>query len=405
MNIAYLVNKYPAISHSFIRREIAGIEGAGGTVFRFSVRNSDPELLPDIRDKREYEKTEVILENNWFGLVLQMFIKALASPIKFADAVRVAFAGSSFRPSDLIRRIAYIAEAAWLTRRLREQNVKHLHAHFGTNSATVAQIAYKLGGPPFSFTVHGPDEFDRPIELDLRSKISDALFAVAISNFGKGQLMRWANYRDWGKIEVIRCGVDDNFILNNRSKPTYEKTQFASIARLSGQKGIPLLIQAAAILKDDGYRFTIQLIGGGEMQPQIENMIRDYDLQDYVNLVGWASTMEIVESLLDSKAMVLPSFAEGLPVVIMEALALEVPVIVTAIAGTPELVNDQSGWLIPSGSVDALVEALKTAMQTPPQTLSEMGKAGRERVVSLHDSMKNGAELFELIVKYHAHDQ
>ncbi len=404
MNIAYLVNKYPTVSHSFILREIAGIEGAGGTVFRFSVRHSDLELLPDIRDKREYGKTEVILENNWFGLVLQMFLKALTSPIQFAEAVRVAFAESSFRPSDVVRRIAYIAEATWLIRQLRAQNVKHLHAHFGTNSATVAQIAYKLGGPPFSFTVHGPDEFDRPIELDLRSKISDALFAVAISNFGKGQLMRWANYRDWGKIEVIRCGVDDNFIWNDGSKPTYEKTQFASIARLSGQKGIPLLIQAAAILKDDGYRFTIQLIGGGEMQPQIENMIRDYDLQEYVNMVGWASSMEIVECLLDSKVMVLPSFAEGLPVVIMEALALEVPVIVTAIAGTPELVNDQCGWLIPSGSVDALVEALKTAMRTPPQTLAEMGKAGRERVVSLHDSMKNGAELFELFVKYHAHD-
>ena len=404
MNIAYLVNEYPAVSHSFVRREIAGIEGAGGTVFRFSVRHSDPGLLPDVRDKREYEKTEVILENNWFGLVLQMFIKALASPIQFADAMRIAFTGSSFRPSDIVRRIAYIAEAAWLTRQLKDQDVKHLHAHFGTNSATVARLAYKLGGPPYSFTVHGPDEFDRPIELDLRGKISDALFAVAISNFGKGQLMRWANYRDWGKIEVIRCGVDDNFIWDDRSKPTYEKTQFASIARLSGQKGIPLLIQAAAILKDDGYRFTIQLIGGGEMQQQVETMIRDYDLQDHVNLVGWASSMEIVECLLDSKAMVLPSFAEGLPVVIMEALALEIPVIVTAIAGTPELVDDQCGWLIRSGSVDALAEALKTAMRTPPQTLAEMGKAGRERVVSLHDSMKNGADLFELFLKYHAHD-
>jgi len=404
LNIAYLVNKYPAVSHSFIRREIAGIEGAGGTVFRFSVRHSDPELLPEIWDKREYEKTEVILENSWFSLVLRMLLDALASPMQFAHVMRVAFAGSSLLPSDIVRRIAYIAEASWLTRQLKNRDVKHLHAHFGTNSAMVARLAYKLGGPPYSFTVHGPDEFDRPIELDLRGKISDALFAVAISNFGKGQLMRWANYRDWGKIEVIRCGVDDNFIWNNGSKPTYEKTQFASIARLSGHKGIPLLIQAAAILKDDGYRFTIQLIGGGEMQQQVENMIRDYDLQDHVNLVGWASSMEIVECLLDSKAMVLPSFAEGLPVVIMEALALEVPVIVTAIAGTPELVNNQCGWLIPSGSVDALAEALKTAMQTPPQTLAKMGKVGRERVVSLHDSMKNGAELFKLFVKYHEHD-
>jgi len=405
LNIAYLVNEYPAVSHSFVRREIAGIEGAGGTVFRFSVRHSDPGLLPDVRDKREYEKTEVILGNNWFALVLQMLLKALASPIQFSHALRVAFTESSFRPSDIVRRIAYIAEAAWLTGQLKNRDVKHLHAHFGTNSAMVARLAYKLGGPPYSFTVHGPDEFDRPIELDLRGKISDALFAVAISNFCKGQLMRWASGQDWGKIEVIRCGVGDNFTLNQSCKPTYEKTQFVSIARLSGQKGIPLLIQAATILKDEEYSFTIQLIGGGEMQHQIENMIHDYDLRDHINLVGWASSTEIAEYLLGSKAMVLPSFAEGLPVVIMEALALEVPVIVTAIAGTPELVDDQCGWLIPSGSVAALVQALKTALRTSPQTLADMGKVGRERVVSLHDSMKNGADLFRLFVKYHADDQ
>jgi glycosyltransferase involved in cell wall biosynthesis len=402
VKIAYLVNCYPAVSHSFIRREIAAIEEAGGTIFRYSVRPSDLAALPDARDQLEYDKTTVILSQPWLHLLLCLIGKMVRSPISFYQAVRIAFAHSSFRPSDLVRRVAYLAEASWLTRRLIENEIAHLHTHFGTNSAMVARLSRKLGGPPYSFTVHGPDEFDRPVEIDLKGKVADSAFCVAISSFGRGQLMRWSELSDWKKIEVVRCGVDDDFIAKHQSKSVTDDPRFCAVARLSGQKGIPLLVEAASELKKEGHRFTIDLIGDGEMRNQIEEMISRYDVHDTVIIKGWSSSGEIVEHLLNAKAMVLPSFAEGLPVVIMEALALERPVIVTAIAGTPELVNNDCGWLIPSGSVDALVDAMRSALQSSSQELSAMGIIGRQRILEFHNSNSNGAYLYSLIQRFNS---
>jgi colanic acid/amylovoran biosynthesis glycosyltransferase len=160
------------------------------------------------------------------------------------------------------------------------------------------------------------------------------------------------------------------------------------------------LVEAASELKKEGHRFTIDLIGDGEMRNQIEEMISRFDVHDTVIIRGWSSSGEVVEQLLNAKAMVLPSFAEGLPVVIMEALALERPVIVTAIAGTPELVNNDCGWLIPSGSVDALVNAMRSALQSSSQELNTMGITGRRRILEFHNSNINGAYLYSLIQRF-----
>lgn len=401
MKIAYLVNRYPAASHSFIRREIAAIEEAGGSVQKFSVRAADFAALPDPRDQAEFVATQVILGTNPLLLILNLLVAMLRSPGKFLGAVSTAFTHCSFRPTEIVKRVAYLTEAAWLAKELTATNVVHLHAHFGTNSTMVARLSRKLGGPPYSFTVHGPDEFDRPEELDLWGKIADSAFCVAISSFGTGQLMRWSDVADWPKIRIIRCGVDDKFTTERVEYPFPLAPQFCSVARLSGQKGIPLLIEAVARLKREGHVFKVSILGGGELQNQIEASILENDLSEYVELVGWASSDDVVRHLLSSRAMVLPSFAEGLPVVIMEALALERPVIVSAIAGTPELVDEQCGWLIPSGSVDALVDALRSAIKALPQELSEKGKVGRERVVTLHNSRTNGAQLFDLIKHHH----
>ena len=324
----------------------------------------------------------------------------MSSPRRFCQAVQIAFTNSSFRLEDVVRRVAYLAEASWLSARLIENQIVHLHTHFGTNSAMVARLSTKLGGPPYSFTVHGPDEFDRPVEIDLKGKVEDSSFCVAISSFGRGQLMRWSDLADWKKIEVVRCGVDDDFIRPQQSRSISDLPRFCAIARLSGQKGIPLLIEAVARLKKEGHLFAIDLVGDGEMRGQIDEMILSYDLQDTVTVTGWADSEDILQHLVDAKAMVLPSFAEGLPVVIMEALALECPVIVTSIAGTPELVDRECGWLIPCGSVDALAEAMKSALQSSAAELNAMGVIGRERVLEFHDSKRNGAQLLSLMRKF-----
>lgn len=404
MRIAYLTNLYPAVSHSFIRREIEAVEAAGGTVYRFSVRPADPKNLPDARDRVEAHRTFVLLAvgiARLAGAILRTFWRA---PKASFSALRVAFGKPGWNLSDLVRRAAYFGEAAVLAGRMQELGVDHLHAHFGTNPAMVARIASKLSGIPFSFTVHGPDEFDAPLALDLRGKISDCRFCIAISSYGRSQMMRWGDVGDWPKIEVVRCGVDDRFLGQDELPPVPDAPRLCAVTRLSGQKGIPLLIEAAARLKASGSDFRLTLVGDGELRAEIEEMIQRRGLNDTVDITGWASAEVVVSHLQASRAMVLPSFAEGLPVVIMESLALERPVVVTAIAGTPELVDGKCGWLIPAGSVESLVEAMSEAILAKRENLIDMGREGRRRVAARHDSRINGEQLYHLFCRYHGRE-
>lgn len=393
MRIAYVINRYPAVSHSFIRREIAALEAVGIEVFRFSIRPTDTLQLPDQRDRDELSKTVCLLKGNRFSLVTSALLSMFRHPFRSLRALRIAYVHCDWRPTDIVRRAAYFAEASFIASRLRLERIDHMHAHFGTNPATVVRIASILTGVPYSFTVHGPDEFDAPGPLDLAGKVRDAAFCVAISSFGKSQIMRWSAFRDWPKINVVRCGVDENFIEQpDICEPTATPT-LCAVARLSAQKGIPLLLDAAAEMKRRGRHFHLILVGDGEMRPEVEEIISSHQLTDIVKLAGWADTSAVIEHLRSARAMVLPSFAEGLPVVIMEALALNRPVIVTAIAGTPELVDADCGWLVTAGSVSDLVSAMEQALDANPEQLTKMGRTGRDRVLRLHNSRSNGEHL------------
>lgn len=393
MTIAYLVNHYPKVSHSFIRREIFGLEEAGVTVRRFTLRPPDADL-PDPQDRAEATKTEVVLGQGALRLLLATLGQLVKHPGRWFKALRVAIAMGQGAPARILRQMAYLVEACWLAGRM--EGVQHLHAHFGTNAAAVARLTHILSGVPYSFTVHGPEEFDGPLMLDLPGKIADARHAVAISSFGRSQLMRWTDPRDWGKLLVVRCGVDAIFA-DAEPQPPCEAPELSCVARLSGQKGMPLLIEAAALLKQRGVDFRLTVVGDGEMRREIEQAIADNGLQDRVVITGYLSAEGVRAAVAASRAMVLPSFAEGLPVVIMEALALRTPVIVTQIAGTPELVDSRCGWLIPAGAIEPLADAMEAALAAAPETLRAMGEVGRARVLAQHDALRNSRALGEAI--------
>ncbi|MEM6828569.1 MAG: glycosyltransferase family 4 protein, partial [Pseudomonadota bacterium] len=362
-------------------------------VDRFSIRPVRADELPDPRDQAEQKKTFVLLKLGVLRLLFFALGSVARAPKRSLKGLRVAFSGADWNPVTWITRAAYFAEAAALASRIQSQSIDHIHAHFGTNPVMVARIASALAGIPYSFTVHGPDEFDAPLALDLRGKVADSAFCVAISSFGRGQLMRWSAFDDWAKIEVLRCGLDSHFLNEPSRSAPVEARRLCCVARLSAQKGIPLLLNAAAKVKAAGHDFELALIGGGEMTAEVEAIIAKAGLSDTVKLAGWLGSDEVKSHLMNSRAMVLPSFAEGLPVVIMEALALETPVIVTAIAGTPELVDETCGWVITSGSTEALANAMIEALEAAPDHLEQLGKVGRQRVIERHDALKNGAQI------------
>ncbi|NIJ08925.1 glycosyltransferase involved in cell wall biosynthesis [Sphingomonas vulcanisoli] len=395
MRIAYLVNRYPAVSHSFIRREILGLEALGHDVVRFSIRPV-PGDLPDPADLRERERTRIVLDQGAGALIGTSLAMVFRRPGRFFKALRAAFAMAGYGLKPKLRHLAYLVEAAWLAKQM--QGIDHLHAHFGTNPAAVARLVHILSGVPYSFTVHGPEEFDFPLGYALGQKIADAKFTVAISSFGRSQLMRWAAYRDWPKLQVVRCGVDEAFA-DAAVAPPQPAATLCCVARLSGQKGLPLLIEAAQLLRDRGVSFHLTLVGDGEMRSEIEAMIDRAGLGMMVTITGYLSAAGVREKIQTSRAMVLPSFAEGLPVVIMEALALGVPVLTTAIAGIPELVDAECGWIVPAGSVEALADAMATVLAEDPVRLRAMGEVGRARVLAMHDARANAAALAELIAR------
>ncbi len=395
MTIAYLVNQYPKVSHSFIRREILGLEECGIKVARFAIRCSESELV-DEADKLELTKTRSVLGIGKVRLLISLLRVFITKPIHFIKALWLALKIGWGSDRGWLLHLAYLAEACVVLIWCLDDKISHIHAHFGTNSTAVAMLCHQLGGPPYSFTVHGPEEFDKAKGIALTEKIKSSAFVVAISSFGRSQLYRWCSLEDWSKIHVIHCGVDEIFFKENiTTVPDFP--QLVCVGRLSEQKGHLLLIEAAGKLAAEGWQFKLVLVGDGPLRSQIESRITQLDLLNHIKITGWASNTEVKQEILSSRALVLPSFAEGLPVVIMEALALSRPVLSTYVAGIPELVEPGvCGWLIPPGSVEALTDAMRKILQLPVADLVQMGKTGVQRVAQQHDAAIEAGKLAAL---------
>jgi len=275
--------------------------------------------------------------------------------------------------------------------------VRHLHAHFGTNPATVAMLCHALGGPPFSFTVHGPEEFDKPEAIALGEKVARARAVVAISSFARSQLYRWSAFAHWSKVHVVHCAVDEGWLVDPPPPIDAASVRLVCVGRLCEQKGQALLVEAAAALHRDGVRFELVLVGDGELRGEIERLIAARGVDGAVRITGWADGAEVRRQLEAARALVLPSFGEGLPVVLMEAFALGRPAITTAIAGIPELVrHGENGWLVVPGDVDAVARAMREALAADVAELQRMGLAGRRAVEARHRADAEARKLVAL---------
>ncbi len=399
LRLGYLVNQYPKVSHSFIRREIAALETEGISVVRFSIRTCQDELI-DPLDQEELQKTRVLFQpqpGGWLGnlgwiwdWVVAIALVFLHTPLGWLRTLLWSLQLGGQSDTGRVKHVAYFAEACLLRRCCALASVNHLHVHFGTNSTMVAMLCRQLGGPSYSFTVHGPEEFDRASGLALRPKIAQAAFVVAISSYGRSQLYRQCDYEQWSKIHRVHCGVDQPFLQPPTLPPPMvyppDRPRLVCVGRLCEQKGQLLLVEAIQHLKQRGHFVDLVLVGDGPLRSPLEQLIAQYNLQDQIQITGWASSEQVRSQLLSAQALVLPSFAEGLPVVLMEALALGRPVLSTYVAGIPELVEPGvNGWLVPAGSMEALVQGLETLLATPREKRWAMGLAGHEAIAQRHN--------------------
>ncbi len=386
LTIGYLTSFYARTGDTYIRREVEQLRRMGHVVHTFSIRKADPSELVSDAIRQEQAQTEYIIEAGARKLVWSGLRAAIAAPRKFLEAVKLVLRTV---PPGIeqwwIRRIVYLLEAAYLAERLKAKKVQHLHNHIGESPAMVAMLAALFLGIPYSITIHGPSEFDRPTLFALNEKTRRAAFVVAISEFTRSQLYRWVDYDAWSKIHVVRVGLGPLHLKHGQTSIT-SAARLVSIGRIAQVKGQPILIQAAARLRERGFDFELVIVGDGPMRGEIEQLIDRFDVRNQVRITGFLGDEGVIRELLAARAVVMPSFAEGLPVAIMEALALGRPVISTYIAGAPELVESGvNGWLVPAGSVEPLVDAMAEAITTDPAVLERMGRAGAARVAAQHN--------------------
>lgn len=386
--LAYIINQYPKGSHTFIRREMVELERQGWRVQRIALRGHAG-ALPDAEDRDERARTAYVLGGRRAGLALlgAVLAVALSRPRRFirAAALTLRMGWRGHRP--LPYHLLYLAQACRVALWLRSSGARHVHAHFGTNAAQVAMLTTALGGPPYSFTVHGPEEFDSTRSLGLREKIRHAAFVVAVSAYGRSQLYRCLPHAEWHKVRIVRCGLASDYA-DGPAAPLPPGPRLVCVGRLCEQKGQLLLLEAVGQLRAAGIAVQLVLAGDGELYDELQALAVRLGLQKVVRITGWLDGAQVRAEILAARALVLPSFAEGLPVALMEAMALQRPVLSTYVAGIPELVmQGHNGWLVPAGDVDALARALAMLLATPLAELERMGRNG-SRQVRLHHSLE-----------------
>lgn len=396
MRLAYLVSSYPMTSTTFIRREIEAIERLGQPVHRFSARPWDVPLV-DPDDRAEERRTEYLLTGHVPALLLAALAEPFVNGRRLLRAVRLARALHRRAGGGLARHLGYLVQAIRFRSRAAALAIDHVHVHFSNNAAAIALIAHALGGPRYSFTVHGPDELVDPARNGLAIKARHAAFVVAITHYCRARIEAEApDTAD--RIAVIPCGIDLGDFPASPVPPA-GVSRVVCVGRLCANKAQALIPKAVALVRDRFPDLVVELIGDGEARGEIDGEIARLGLSDHVRLLGWKSNPEVRRHLDAAAALLLPSFAEGLPIVIMEALALERPVLVTAIAGIPELVDAGCGWIFPPGEPERIAEALAGLLATPDGERAALGREGRRRVEARHDIAQSAEALLAAFVR------
>lgn len=393
MRIAYLVGEYPTVSHSFILREVAALRNHGLDVMTCSVRTTSADQHRGPEEREEAARTFNLLgaaKNP--GTMIGAQIAALKKPgLYFRTLARSwKMRGPGWRSA--LYQLIYFTEAVVLAEHLKAQRVTHLHSHFAHASCTVALLAARLAEIPFSFTLHGPVDFVNPILWRLDTKIADADFVACISHYCRSQAMLVSPSKHWNKLHIIHCGVEPS----RYDQETNNGKEILFIGRLAAEKGAPVLIDALPRIRATHPDLQLTLIGDGPEREQLETQVRDLALTDVVTFTGYKNQDEVAEALGGTALFVLPSFAEGVPVVLMEAMAARTPVVTTRIAGIPELVEDGvSGRIVPPGDGEALADAIIEILNSP-ETARSMGAKGREKVEAEFDVVKEARKLASL---------
>ncbi|MEP5152401.1 glycosyltransferase family 4 protein [Planktotalea sp.] len=398
-SIAYLTGEYPRATDTFIQREIAGLRLLGLDVQTCSIRRTDASHHVGDEQRKEAANTFHVLEaaKNPAHLLKSHFNLLRQNPRRYGRALLDAWRTRAPGPKAALYQMIYFAEAGVLAQHMQNRGISHLHNHIATASCTVAMLASSLSGIPYSFTLHGPDIFFEPHRWRLDAKIASTRFVSCISHFCRAQAMNFSDQADWRKLHIVHCGIEPD-----RYTPTARKRgkHLLFVGRLAGVKGVPVLLDTLTSLRETHPELKVTLIGDGPERAALEARATELGLGKIVDFVGYKSQTEVAETLAKTDIFVLPSFAEGVPVSLMEAMAAAVPVITTHVAGIPELVEDGTHGILTHAGDSASLSAAIDALLSDPEKATEMGKAGRQKVSHAFNIAHETIWLAELLNGY-----
>ncbi|MEM8801035.1 MAG: glycosyltransferase [Pseudomonadota bacterium] len=389
--IAYLTGEYPRATDTFIQREVAELRKLGFDIQTCSIRATDESHQVGAEQQAERAATFVVQSRakNPVAL-LKAHARMLKTPARWFGAAKLAWSTSPKGLKNRLWQLFYFLQAGVLADHMQRNDVQHLHNHFGNSSCSVAMLAARMAGLPFSYTAHGPMEFFEPHHWRLDAKIARASFVAAISHFARAQCMLFSDAAHWDRIKIVHCGVEPGRYDSTGREPG---KHLVFVGRLAGIKGVPLLIDAVVQLLPKHPDLHLTLVGDGPEKASLETCAAQLGLTDRVTFTGYLGQQEVAAILKTADMLVLPSFAEGVPVVLMEAMAARLPVIATRVAGVQELVEDGvSGHVIPPGDLDALINAIDQLLKVPEQR-AQMGAAGHAKVEAEFDVAKEAAWL------------
>jgi glycosyltransferase involved in cell wall biosynthesis len=386
--VAYLASEYPAISHTFIFREVQELRKSGLDIKTASIRK--PEMLIKMTDeeKRDAENTLYIKNRSKFSIILDHLKLFFKSPCRYYSMLINTFQFRRKGHFGLSKTIGYFIEAGILVNWALNNIIDHIHVHFANPAATVAMIAACYGTVSFSMSIHGPDIFYNIDNNLIAEKIKRASKIRCISHFCKSQLIRIVPYSYWNKFHIIRCGVDiSKFTPAKRSENAIPI--ILCVGRLVPAKGQHILLEAGALLKRRGIKYIMTFIGDGPDRESLESLAKDLNINDSVTFTG-ALGQDLVKISYDTADLfVLPSFAEGVPVVLMEAMAKEIPCITTRITGIPELIDDNiDGMLIAPSDAVTLADKIESLL-SDKELQKKIGMNARKKVANMYDLEKN----------------
>jgi colanic acid/amylovoran biosynthesis glycosyltransferase len=395
--IAYLLHRFPAMTDTFIKREIRSLQKAGTDVQVISVWKPRPdETTPKILSDWEND-THFALPRSPFDIVRIVLAAIVRSPRRFFSSASLALRTSRPGIRGLTYQLFYFVEAVLVAEILRQNAVDHIHNHIGDQSGTVTMLAASLAGVGYSITFHGwPVFFDAKYSR-IKEKVLGARFTRSISYFCRSQLMMFSGSDDTKPFKVVHCGLD---IDKYAYRPPREKIErIFCTARLSPEKGLKFLIQALKILRDKGHACELRLAGDGPSKGSLKKLASELGISDYVHFLGYLTEDEVIAELKGADLFVLPSFVEGVPVSAMEAMAIGVPVIATNIAGTSELIDDsKTGVLVRPSDAQALADAV-ARMAADYAFRLRAAELGREKVVEEFDISRETSNLRKYLLE------